>query len=136
MEGRRAAAGWSESSRTSSHSVPRYAAPYIPVIASETKQSSKLCTHANACDFIAHWIATVAMLPREDKKHHAKFPSMEGCRAAAGWSESSRTSSPDTLPHTYLSLRVKRSNPVNQTCRVCDTIFELCSLNSALWREK
>ena len=41
MEGCRAAAGWSESSRTSSHSVPRYAAPHIPVIASETKQSSK-----------------------------------------------------------------------------------------------
>ena len=27
------------------------------------------------------------MLPRDDKKHRAKFPSMEGCRAAAGWSE-------------------------------------------------
>ena len=37
-----------------------------------------------------YWIATVAMLPRDDKKHRAKFPSMEGCRAAAGWSESSR----------------------------------------------
>ena len=30
------------------------------------------------------------MLPRDDKKHHTKFPSMEGCRAAAGWSENAR----------------------------------------------
>ena len=48
-------------------------------------QSSKLCTHAIACDFIIHWIATVTAFPREDKKHRTKFPSMEGCRAAAGW---------------------------------------------------
>ena len=40
----------------------------IPVIASETKQSSKLCTHANACDFIIHWIATVTAFPRDDKR--------------------------------------------------------------------
>ena len=60
------------------------------VMRGAAKQSSKLCTHANACDIIIHWITTVAMLPRDDKKHHTQFPSMEGCRAAAGWSEKPR----------------------------------------------
>ena len=40
---------------------------HTSVIASETKQSSQLCTHANACDFIIHWIATVTAFPRDDK---------------------------------------------------------------------
>ena len=71
---------WSESARKYCH-----AAPHTIVIASETKQSSQLCTHANACDFIMTGSPPVTAFPREDKKHRAKFPSMEGCRAAAGW---------------------------------------------------
>ena len=81
-------------------------------------QSSKLCRRV--CDtYRIHWIATVAMLPREDKKHHTQFPSMEGCRAAAGWSESSRTSSHSVpryaAPHISViaSHRRWRGNPVN-----------------------
>ena len=38
------------------------------VIASETKQSSRLCAHATACDNYLHWIATVVSLPRDDKR--------------------------------------------------------------------
>ena len=53
------------------------------------RQSSKLCRRV-ATHIATHWIATVAMLPRDDKKHHTQFPSMEGCRAAAGWSEKPR----------------------------------------------
>ena len=73
------------------------------------RQSSKLCP-ARMRDFIIHWLATVAVLPRDDKKHHTQFPSMEGCRAAAGWSENAF---PQVRSTTPLSLRVKRSNPVN-----------------------
>ena len=51
LEGCRAAAGWSENTRTRSHSVPGYAAPHTSVIASETKQSSKLCTRVCATLF-------------------------------------------------------------------------------------
>ena len=53
------------------------------------RQSSKLCRRV-ATHIATHWIATVAMLPRDDKKHHTQFPSMEGCRTAAGWSEKPR----------------------------------------------
>ena len=119
--------------------------------------------HARNCVRLYYdWIATVAMLPRDDKtgkrenkkiKHHTQFPSMEGCRAAAGWSEGSRMpflSVPGYAPtHTPLSLRAKRSNPVNYAPRVCADISQYtgsprsrCSLamtksttpSSPLWR--
>ena len=48
------------------------------------RQSSQLCTHAIACDFIIHWIATVATLPRDDKKYRTQFPSVGGVPRSGG----------------------------------------------------
>ncbi len=74
MEGCRAAAGWSEGSRKYYHP---YAAPkkntHSLVIASETKQSSQLCTHANACDFIMTGSPRSRVLPRDDKKESPRM---------------------------------------------------------------
>ena len=65
--------------------------PPFLVIASHRRWRGNPVNYARAYARLYYdWIATVAMLPRDDKKHRAKFPSMEGCRAAAGWSESSR----------------------------------------------
>ena len=82
------------------------------------KQSSQLCTHANACDFIIHWIATVTAFPRDDKirkcvnkkiKHRAKFPSVGGVPRSGGVVRECKNAfpfcPPGTLPHTPLSLR-------------------------------
>ena len=61
------------------------------VIASHRRWRSNPVNYARAYARLYYdWIATVAMLPRDDKKHHTQFPSMEGCRAAAGWSEKPR----------------------------------------------
>ena len=63
----------------------------IFVIASHHRWRGNPVNYARAYARLYYdWIATVAMLPRDDKKHRAKFPSMEGCRAAAGWSENTR----------------------------------------------
>ena len=61
------------------------------VIASHRRWRGNPVNYARAYARLYYdWIATVAMLPRDDKKHHTQFPSMEGCRAAAGWSEKPR----------------------------------------------
>ena len=64
--------------------------PFL-VIASHRRWRGNPVNYARAYARLYYdWIATVAMLPRDDKKHHTQFPSMEGCRAAAGWSEKPR----------------------------------------------
>ncbi len=46
-----------------------HAAPHTIVIASETKQSSQLCPHANACGNYLHCIATVTAFPRDESEY-------------------------------------------------------------------
>ena len=73
MEGCRAAAGWSENTRKCN----------TLVIASAAKQSSKLCTRANARLYY-DWIATVTAFPRDDKKYRTQFPSVGGVPRSGG----------------------------------------------------
>ena len=73
------------------------------------------------------------MLPRDDKKHCAKFPSMEGCRAAAGWSENARNYC-HTAPHP-LSCHCEPSQMAWQSSNLCRRAakqhlhFEPCTLH-------
>ena len=77
---------------------------------------------SSQCDtYRIHWIATVTAFPRDDKKHHTQFPSMEGCRAAAGWSENSRK-----YYHAHtLSCHARRSEAIQSImhARMRDSII-------------
>ena len=73
--GCRAAAGWSENTRKSNTSV----------IASHHRWRSNPVNYARAYARLYYdWIATVAMLPRDDKKHHTQFPSVGGVPRSGG----------------------------------------------------
>ena len=109
LEGCRAAAGWSENTRKSNTSV----------IASAAKQSSKLCTHAYACDFIMtgspRSLRSLAM---------TKAP----CQVPLHWRGAAQRRGGQRMQEsaTSLSLRVKRSNPVNYArTRLRATLFAL-----------
>ena len=87
--------------------------------------------HARMRDFIINWIATVAMLPRDDKKHHTQFP-LYGGGAAQRRGGQRMQESIATLPHTLslviASHRRWRGNPVNYAPRVCDTYHKSLSI--------
>ena len=96
--------------------IPTYTFPCHCEPSQMARQSSKLC-HALMRDFIMTGSPRSQCSPARIKSTTPSSPPLEGCRAAAGWSESSRKrfrSVPRYAPtHTPLSLRVKRSNPVN-----------------------
>ena len=103
--------------------------PFL-VIASHRRWRGNPVNYARAYARLYYdWIATVAMLPRDDKKHHTQFPSMEGCRAAAGWSEK-----PRKYCHPALRYAATHSLVIASHRRWRGNLFFCCCVARALMR--